>query len=86
MIGSGAGTVMLPDPSPWWEPGDGSPARRPPACRLSTFDLARALDLFAYTQAPAEDAVVWQGARVVALRHGDGRVRVLDAIPADAAA
>ena len=30
--------------------------------------------------------MVWQGARVVAIRHGNGRVSVLDAMPADAAA
>jgi hypothetical protein len=29
---------------------------------------------------------VWRGPRVVAVRHGGGRVSVLDAMPADAAA
>jgi hypothetical protein len=58
----------------------------PPAGRLSESDLAHALDLLAYTQAPAEDAVVWRGPRVVAVRHGDGRLSAPDAMPAEVAA
>jgi hypothetical protein len=75
---------MLLDKSPWWEPGNGGPACRPCACRPPEFDPAHALDLLAYTQAPAE-APWWRGPRVVAVRSGDGRVSALDAMPADAA-
>jgi hypothetical protein len=51
---------------------------------LSEFDLARVLDLLADIQSPEEDAVVWQGARVVAVRLGGGRVVAVEAVPAAA--
>ncbi|HZR55220.1 MAG TPA: hypothetical protein VFB06_37750 [Streptosporangiaceae bacterium] len=51
---------------------------------LSEFELARVLDLLADIQSPDEDAVVWQGQRVVLVRHGDGRVIAVEAVPAAA--
>jgi hypothetical protein len=51
---------------------------------LSEFDLAQLLDLLADIQSPEEDAVVWQGPRVVAVRHGDGQVTLIAAAPAAA--
>jgi hypothetical protein len=43
---------------------------------LSEFDLTHLLGLLAEIQAPSEDACIWQGPRVVCVRHGDGRLTV----------
>jgi hypothetical protein len=51
---------------------------------LSEFDLAQLLGLLADIQSPEEDAVVWQGPRVVAVRHGDGQLTPIPAAPAAA--
>jgi hypothetical protein len=51
---------------------------------LSEFELARVLDLLADIQSPEEDAVVWQGPRVVAVRHGDGQLTLIPAARAAA--
>ncbi len=48
---------------------------------LSEFDLARVLELLADIQAAEEDAVIWQGQRVVAVRLGSGRVLAVEAAP-----
>src|SRR5207249_2713133 len=48
---------------------------------LSDFELAKVLDLLADIQSPAEDAVVWCGRRVVAVRLGSGRVIAVEAVP-----